>query len=157
GLSSGTAVRCNITVQQSCGGGLGFVLGGVCTLNFNPNITISATAQNVGRVLRTISTASITNLTGPSMTTTVSGTSGNAVTAATGTLNASDTCNVFIIFGLLFPCTASATVQVTIPIGVFADHPLNTAVSTDAWYWFTANRWYEVTYYAVAASHLASG
>ena len=50
----------------------------------------------------------------------------------------------------------SGTVAVTIPVGVFQDHPLNTAATTDAWYWFTANRWYDVTYYAVASSHVPS-
>lgn len=156
GLSSSSQITCNITIQQWCGGGLGFLLGGNCTMTFDPNVTISATAQNAGKVLRTITTSSVTNLSGATVIATL-GATGNAATATTGTINATDTCGVTVILGILIPCLASTTVQVTVPIGVFQDHPLNTALSTDNWYWFTANRWYDVTYYAVAASHTPSG
>lgn len=51
----------------------------------------------------------------------------------------------------------SGTAVITIPIGVFADHALINPATSDAFYWFAANKWQEVTYYAVAPSHLANG
>src|SRR5262249_40322675 len=46
---------------------------------------------------------------------------------------------------------------ITVPIGVFADHALVNPAITDAWYWFIANKWHQVTYYAVSPSHLPGG
>jgi hypothetical protein len=59
-----------------------------------------------------------------------------------------------IIFGILFPCTDSQTLTITLPIGMFPDHPNLTAFFACAQCaWFINNRWYEVMYYAVARSH----
>jgi hypothetical protein len=57
-------------------------------------------------------------------------------------------------------CTATRTSTLTVPITVFPDHPFlhpDIEDADDDWYWFIRNKWYEVTYYAVAPSHLPSG
>jgi len=45
----------------------------------------------------------------------------------------------------------------TVPISAFSDHPFLSPSVGDAWYWFFANNWHHVTYYAVAPSHAPSG
>jgi len=44
-------------------------------------------------------------------------------------------------------------VTVTIPISAFKDHPFLNPTTADNWYWFFANNWHHVTYYAVAPLH----
>src|SRR5207237_9825337 len=45
---------------------------------------------------------------------------------------------------------------VTIPVTAFTDHPRANPATSGQWYWFIANNWHQVTYYAVSPSHLAS-
>jgi hypothetical protein len=61
----------------------------------------------------------------------------------------------------------SQTAAVTIPITVFADHPLANPTAPgpgsppsplpSAWYWFIANNWHHVTYYAVSPDDAPGG
>ena len=47
---------------------------------------------------------------------------------------------------------------VTVPATAFADHPALTAFfDSPTTQWYLNNRWYELTYYAVAPSHSPSG
>jgi hypothetical protein len=60
----------------------------------------------------------------------------------------------FGICGSLLSILCTGTAQIRIPIAVFQDHPILNPVAADDWYWFMLNRWYDVTYYAVARSHV---
>jgi hypothetical protein len=113
------------------------------------NVRVQATVPTVGFSLRTVNTAAgsgLTTLTAPLQA------DGSALATYTGTLNggSSGICGSFL--GVL--CTGNATI--TVPISMFQNHPLANPVSTDSWYWFVTNKWHEVTYYAVAPSHLPS-
>jgi hypothetical protein len=143
-------IRCTISYSQV-----------LCLLTcaINSTVRVRADARNVGKTLKTLvaSAASAT----PNAAAVASG---FALTAAlqsdaaasarvtySGTFSggsATGICGFFI--SLL--CSGSGVI--TLPITVFQDHPLVNPSSSDAWYWFTANKWYEVTYYAAAQSHL---
>lgn len=45
----------------------------------------------------------------------------------------------------------------TVPLTMFPDHRLLSPSTSDAWYWFIANKWHHVTYYAVSPDHLPGG
>jgi hypothetical protein len=69
------------------------------------------------------------------------------------------------LFGL-FVCTGligiSTTQTVTVPITLFADHPFLNPLppasgAPDTGYWFLANNWHYVTYYAISAGHAPTG
>jgi len=120
----------------------------------NVTVQVQGDGSNVGMTLRTLNTAlasGLTTLTAPLQT------SGAARATYTGTVNgAGALCGSFI--GIL--CNGSVTV--TVPIGVFQDHPFlsaagptpsNTATTPVAWFWFLVNKWHHVTYYAVAPLH----
>jgi hypothetical protein len=149
--STESQIRCTITYSQV-----------LCALScaINATIRVQGDARNVGRTLKTLdgSTAAVAP-TAPSSAT------GFALTAAlrpdvnasaratyTGTLHGGSAG----ICGFLLAVVCSGSATVTIPITVFQDHALVNPSTSDAWYWFTANKWYEVTLYAVAASHLPS-
>ena len=61
--------------------------------------------------------------------------------------------------GLAASATSASTTQdrSSVPISVFADHPLVNPPAGDAARWFFSNRWHDVTYYAVSPGHLPSG
>jgi hypothetical protein len=168
GASNAAQVSCNVRYGGWCGGGLGFLLGGVCTHTFEARAT--ASALNVGNVARTFTQAGIAGFTAIA----ASSTPLNAIGAANADIRGSlpnIQCNVLIIFGLLIPCWVENTVQVRIPIGVFPDHPaLTTLFSTAnpplpaaqpnapfAWEWFMGNNWHQATYYAIAPRHAPNG
>jgi hypothetical protein len=152
--STGSQVSCSISYSATCGGGLGSILGGSCTVTLEASVL--ASAQNIGRAMRTFDPAGISGFTLLVSTSTPIVSTGAANADVRGQLPPAS-CNLLIILGLLFPCTASNTATVTVPIAVFADHPLLIPAPTDPWYWFIANKWYDVTYYAVAPSHAPSG
>jgi hypothetical protein len=149
--STPSEIRCTITYSLL-----------LCLLScaINTTIRVQGDAPNVGRTLKTlVGSAAAVAPTAPSTAT------GFALTAAlrtdanasaratyTGTLQGGSAGICGPLVGLL--CSGSATV--TIPITVFQDHALVNPGIGDAWYWFTANKWYEVTLYAAATSHLPS-
>lgn len=141
-------VRCDITYSRLCL----LPIFAVCEATLD--IRLNAQARNVGMTLRTLDTSAITNLSGVSFTSPI-GSVGQVNAAATGSVPTAS-CNPIFILGL-FICNASRTTRVSIPVAVFADHPLLTPTAGDAWYWFIANKWHNVAYYAVATSHLPSG
>ena len=157
--STAQVVNCSITYSSSCGGALnlGYVLGGSCYVDLE--VSVLARGQNVGRALRTFSTAGISVSELPwslvSSATPINGAGSAAADIRLQLPPASCACPALIC--LLFPCSASKTVTVTVPITVFANHPLLNPVAGTAWYWYTANNWHHVTYYAIAASHAPSG
>jgi hypothetical protein len=53
--------------------------------------------------------------------------------------------------------TTCSTQTFTVPLTMFPDHALVNPSTTDAWYWFVANKWHYVTYYAVSPDHLPGG
>jgi hypothetical protein len=66
---------------------------------------------------------------------------------------------LYVCLGLL---GNSATQTITVPITLFADHPfLNPSPPAggvaDNGYWFLANNWHYVTYYAVSPAHAPTG
>jgi hypothetical protein len=126
----------------------------LCALCFeSASVTVSATGNNVGRAVRNLdSTAAsgLTTLTAPLQS------NGHAAASYTGTLAPT---NIFGIPGLCGSfigvlCTASATVRV--PLTVFKESLVNPATS-DAWYWFAANNWHHVTYFAMASPNMPGG
>jgi hypothetical protein len=157
--STAQVVNCSITYSRDCGGGLnlGYVLGGTCYVDLEASVL--ARGQNVGRALRTFTTAGISVSGSPwslvSSATPINGAGSAAADIRVQLPPASCACPALIC--LLFPCTASKTVIVTVPITVFADHPLLNPSTGTAWRWYTANNWHHVTYYAIAPSHAPSG
>ena len=43
-----------------------------------------------------------------------------------------------------------------IPLAIFQEQFVNPA-TTDSWYWFTANNWHRVTFYAVSQANIPGG
>ena len=150
--STPTLVRCTIPYSLL-----------VCLLICNVDITVQvrADAANVGRALRRLDTTqpSVAPVAPSSATVFTASASLRPDAAASGRLLYSGTLQggsagiCWPIIGLL--CSGSAVVD--IPIGVFADHALINPATSDAFYWFAANKWHEVTYYAVAPSHVPNG
>jgi len=151
--STASQIQCDITYSRTC---TGLVADAPCSVAPGA-VTLTASAANVGMSMRTINSAVITNLSGMTAPTATIGAAGAAAFGVQGTL-ANSSCNqstnVFIIF---WTCTVGTTVSITVPIGVFADHPFVNPATTDAWYWFIANKWHQVTYYAVSPAHLPTG
>lgn len=154
--STGNQVSCTVRYGGMCGGGLGFLLGGVCRHTMEASVL--ASAEKVGNAVRTFSSAGITGFTLPLVSSdTPIDASGSANADIRGNLPQPQ-CNTVIILGLLIPCWAEDTVTVTVPVTAFADHPALTAFfASPTTQWYLNNRWYELTYYAVAPSHSPSG
>ncbi|HUQ24060.1 MAG TPA: hypothetical protein VM140_00220, partial [Burkholderiales bacterium] len=157
GASTGNQVSCTISYARTCGG-LGCVLGCACPATLEASVL--ANGQNVGNSLRTFTSAPISSVPAGSFTLV----SSDTPLAATGAANAdirgnfpSDTCTAWIIFGFLFPCTSGDTVTVNVPITVFPEHSFVNPTTADAWYWYLANNWHQVTYYAVSQDHVPGG
>lgn len=140
--STSALLSCTINFQQTCAAWT------VCTPSVR--VLVEADATNVGMTLKTLTT---------------SGTSGGAAPALTASLSPSGVAGADYrgtLTGLasicwFFPCTVSRSATVTIPITVFQDHAFLSPTTSDPWYWFIQNGWYESTYYAVAANHLPNG
>jgi len=154
--STGNEVSCTVRYGGVCGGGLGFLLGGVCRHTMEASVLGSA--QKVGNAVRTFSSAGITGFTLPLVSSnTPIDASGNANADIRGNLPQPE-CNTTIILGLLIPCWAEETVTIRVPVTAFADHPALTAFfASAATQWYLNNRWYELTYYAVAPRHSPAG
>jgi hypothetical protein len=120
----------------------------------NADVRVRATASNVGMTLKTLNAGAATGLSDPSLTAPLQG-DGSARARYTGELRGGSAGWCGTVFPPNVSCIGSATI--TIPIAVFRDHPIVNPTSSDNWYWFTVNRWYDVTYYAVSPSHLLSG
>lgn len=140
-------IRCTITYS---------LLLCVLSCNISADVEVRGNADNVGRTMKTLNPAApagFTTLTAPNRAPLQADAAASARAIYSGTVQggAGGLCGPLI--SVL--CTGSATI--TVPVTVFQDHPLVNPASTDAWYWFTANRWYDVTYYAIAASHAPSG
>lgn len=146
-------IRCTISYSQL-----------LCLLfcSINATFQVRADAINVGNTLKTLNAAAASAT--PNGTAVASGfgltaglqsdASSSARVTYAGTFSGGSGLGLCgSLLGLL--CNGSGVV--TIPITVFQDHPLVNPSAADAWYWYTVNRWYEVTYYAVAASHLPNG
>lgn len=156
--STGNLVSCTVSYSRTCGGA-GCLLGCACPASLEASVL--ASAPNVGLSMRTFTSAPITGFSSLVST--------DAPLAASGAANVdirgnfpSGTCTALSVFGILFPCTAGGTVTVTVPIGVFPDHPFLGATGptpaspgtpADAWFWFLVNKWHYVTYYSVAPLH----
>ena len=152
--STTSQVRCTVRYGATCGGGLGTVLGGTCSVDMVGSLL--ATAEKVGNSVRDLDTAAITGFTSLVSTATPIGAGGNVNADFRGNMPQPQ-CTMIIIFGL-FPCWAEETVTVTAPASVFRDHPALTAFFASATtQWYLNNRWYELTYYAVAPSHSPAG
>jgi hypothetical protein len=148
GLSSTTQIKCTMSYLR-------LICVGICPM---PAIKVEGDALNVGLAMRTFDTAaaatsglsvSTVNVTAPLQS------DGSARVTVTGNMTAGGSplplCGTFL--SLL--CSGSATV--TIPISAFQDHPFLNPTTTDSWYWFFANNWHHVTYYAIAPVHQPGG
>jgi len=146
-------VRCTINYSQ--------VLC-LLTCGINSTFRVRADARYVGRTFKTLNTAGASAT--PNATAYTSGLSlsaalqndanASARVTYTGTFNGGSATG---ICGFLIALLCSGSGTVTIPIAVFQDHAFLNPTSADSWYWFMANKWYEVSYFSVAASHLPSG
>src|SRR6185503_12883556 len=125
-------------------------------------VSVRGDARNVGKTMKTL------NATGATATPTPPSTAGAFTVAATlltdTAASARATWTVTLnggsggICGFLVALLCNGSAVITIPTAnAFQDHAFVNPATTDAWYWFTANKWHEVTYYAVAPSHLPSG
>jgi len=145
-----SAVTCTISYTASCSGA-----GASGTCSASVPVSVTARALNVGMAMRTLSTAPVSGMTSVGIpAATIGGAPiGSAAVEVRGILS-SGSCP----YAAGLPCSfAVSNAQVTVPIAIFADHPLANPASTDASYWFTANKWHQVTYYQVSPSHLPGG
>ena len=118
------------------------------------NVTITARALNVGMAMRTLTTTPVSGMTPGTASATINAAAptGSATLTLPGSLS---TASCVYVLG---SCTASVSnATITVPIGVFADASFINPASTDAWYWFIANNWHQVTYYAASPAHLPGG
>jgi hypothetical protein len=143
---------------------IGAILNGVCSVS-GGTATITVTAQNVAMALRQhASPLPVSGISSASMTSPLIAAGadrGGASVTVQGTLPTITGCTMSVnLFGV-YLCVGfigiSTTQTVRIPIGVFADGPLVNPPGGDPTYWFAANRWHHVTYYAVSAGHVATG
>ena len=152
--STATQVRCTIPYSV--------VLCLLCAIDIS--VAVQADAANVGRSLRRLDTTVATVApTAPSTADPFSAAASlRPDAAASGRLVYSGTLRggsaiLPGLCGTLVGLLCSGTAVVTVPIGVFADHALINPATTDAFYWFAANKWHEVTYYALSPSHVPNG
>lgn len=152
--STASSARCTVSYSRTCSG-IGCLFGCACPATLE--LSLLARAENVGMVLREFTTSGITGFTATPTAQTPLGADGASSVDVRGNVP-SDSCTAWVIFGVLFPCTASNTATVDVPIQVFADPPSLSALfaSGSASEWFTQNKWHHVFLYAVAPSHTAS-
>ena len=151
--SSATQLTCTINYSRNC---FSVLFNAPCNITATA-ATLSAQATNVARALRAMDTTGVTNFGTPTMTATLAA-SGDGTATISGTVPA-QSCNMtsWLWWLGLWSCSISSSLTITAPIGVFIDHPLANPATTDAWYWFTANNWHHVTYYAVSADDVPGG
>lgn len=139
------------------------------------SLTIDVNANNVGMAMRRINVnAAVTNIDpgslavvtvgGASPLPSISATNGSATVRlsatatppAAGSLASNALCGIGGFLGFFFGC---AQHSVSVPITLFADHPLldPTTTGVGASGWFLRNRWHEVAYYAIAPGFAPSG
>jgi hypothetical protein len=138
-----------------------------CGTTTTANFTVNGTASNVGMAMRQLntSTAGTSNVSSISSISGVLNTNGSATIAINGsaTVSSSGTgllsdllCSITGFLNLFYGCKQST---LSIPITVFADHPLLNSAGTGAASlgWFLRNKWNEVSYYTIAAGFAPSG
>lgn len=148
GASSATAIRCTISFSK--------LLCILCSQVY-VDVAVQARGSNVGLALRTLDASLASGMSAcgsPPCFTAPLQTDGSALATYRGRITGTGglLCGSLI----LVLCNGSSTV--TIPITVFQDHPfLNPSPpasgAQDNAYWFLANNWHYVTYYAVAPLH----
>jgi hypothetical protein len=154
GTSTTSQITCSITATRTCN---------LC-FGFSANVTVQVDGANVGQGMRRIDSTVTSGLNSGTVTAALQS-NASARTAYAGTVNSSTVCSTPGWFSLP-ACTVTTTAS--IPIGVFKDHAFlsangpayGEAIGTpDAWFWFLANKWHQVTYYAVSTGNLpgASG
>jgi hypothetical protein len=163
-LSTASEIRCDITYAKIlC---VGVLANGVCSVS-GGTVTVTATAQNVAMAMREhASPLPVSGVATPSMTSPLIAAGadrGGASVTVQGTLPTVTGCtmSVFVPLFNVYVCAGaiglSTTQTVRIPITVFADHPLVNPPPGNPGYWFVANNWHHVTYYAVSPGHVATG
>lgn len=163
--STTSEIRCDVTYSKT----LCFsAVVAPCTVG-GGTVTLTATAPNVGKTLRTIDTVAISGVSSPSVSAPfiTSGTDRSGVSAnIQGQMPSATGCMMNVYSAGSYFCPGfvgmSATLTIRVPINLFADHPfLNPFApapgAADTAYWFLANNWHHVTYYAVAPLHAAGG
>jgi hypothetical protein len=145
--STSTSILCTITFSRSsCF---------ICSITVS-GVALQAKATNVGMTFKTLTTAGLSGLSGTITLTSPLQSDGSALakysSSTTYSGGSGGLCGTF--FGL--SCTGTIS-NVAMPISIFQGHPFLNPSSSDAWYWFFANKWHHYTYYAVAQSHLPSG
>jgi len=159
--STAAEIVCSVTYGKGlC---LGIIFNAICSTS-GGTLNITATGSNVGMALRTLTTTPVSGVTSPTLSAPfiTSGTDRGGVSATLqGTLATVTGCQMSVnLLGLYF-CVSlggiTTTQTVRIPIGVFADHPFLAPATSDSWYWFFANNWHQVTYYAVSPDHVPTG
>ena len=111
-----------------------------CTFNSaasTTSFTLTATASYVGMALRQLSTSTTGATNVLSMT-------------PSATLNSDGSASVTITGTANVPSNPS---NISIPITVFADHPILDTTTATNYSWFARNKWHELTYYAVGAGY----
>lgn len=150
--SNATQIRCVINYSQL-----------LCLVwcDINATVSVRGDARNVGKTMKTLNASGATAT--PTAPSTAGAFTASATLLADTAASARATWTVTLnggsagICGFLIAVLCSGSAVITIPVSPgFQDHAFVNPATTDAWYWFTANKWHEVTYYAVAPSHLPS-
>jgi hypothetical protein len=146
-----STVHCTISYTASCSSA---VPSSACSASVP--IAVTARALNVGMAMRSLSASPVSGMTSVTIpSAAIGGTSpiGSAAVEVRGNVS-SGSC----VSAPGATCSIAVTnAAVTIPVSVFADHALANPSSSDAWYWFIANKWHQVTYYGVSPSHTPGG
>jgi hypothetical protein len=143
--SSTAQIRCTMSFTRVC------LI--ICSM---PTIRVEGYASNIALAMRTFNTAAATTPGLVSSTVTVTAPlqpDGSARVTVTGIMSASGS----ILCGFLISVACSGSATVTVPISAFQDHPFINPTTANNWYWFFANNWHHVTYYAVAPLHTPGG
>jgi hypothetical protein len=125
------------------------------TCSVSVDVRIQASASNVGRALRNLDATVASGLTGPTLTAPLQS-DGSALGTYIGSIPANSGAVPGLCGSLIGLLCQASNVIVRIPIGVFQEQVVNPATS-DNWYWFTANNWHRVTYFAVASPNTPGG
>ena len=154
-VQTGSQITCTISYSQ--------VINLLAVGGVSITVDILVDAANVGRTLKrvTLTDATVTPIAPATKTGFNFGAAlrtdaaASARVSTTGTLTGSN--GLLGLCGTLIGILCRGQATVSIPISMFQDHVLVNPATTDSVYWFAANKWHEVTYYAVAPSHLPSG
>ena len=125
------------------------------TCSVSVDVRIQATASNVGRAVRNLDATGASGLTTPTLTAPLQA-DGSALGTYVGSIPANSGAVPGLCGSLIGLLCQASNVIVRIPIGVFQEQIVNPATS-DTWYWFTANNWHRVTYFAVASPNTPGG